>query len=166
MNTDSLYLALSEHDCYDCIRPAMKKEWDSLRSRDWTDEVLVNSTTKFFPLTWCAKHKKHDRREPDLFKEDILSTEMICLCSITHCCYDSQSNKVKFGSKSVEKTTLEGCDDGPLSEYCKVFENVVIVTSKKGSFGTIHHAVATYQPKKRGLSEKKDSARRETQLVS
>ena len=29
MDTDSLYLTLSKHDWYDCIRPAMKKEWNS-----------------------------------------------------------------------------------------------------------------------------------------
>ena len=34
VDTDSLYLALSEHDMYYCIRPAMKKEWNSLRSGD------------------------------------------------------------------------------------------------------------------------------------
>ena len=32
MNTDSLYLAIIEQGLYDCIRPALRKEWDSLRS--------------------------------------------------------------------------------------------------------------------------------------
>ena len=38
MEIDSLYLALSEHDLYEFIRPAMKKVWNSLRSGDCTDE--------------------------------------------------------------------------------------------------------------------------------
>ena len=95
MDTDSLYLALSEHDLCDCIRPTMKKEYNSLRSGDCTDEFSANSTTNFFPRTCCAKHKEHDRGEPGLFKEEIGCTEMVCLCSKTYCCYDSQSKKFK-----------------------------------------------------------------------
>ena len=34
MDTYSLCLPLFEHDLYDCIRTAMKKEWNSLRSGD------------------------------------------------------------------------------------------------------------------------------------
>ena len=96
MDTDSLCLALSDQDLYDCIRPAMKKVWNSLRSGDYTDKFSAHSTTTFFPRTCCAKHKKHNRREPGLFEEEIRCTEMICLCSKTYCCYDSQSNKFKF----------------------------------------------------------------------
>ena len=58
MHTDSIYLAFSEHDLYDCIRPTMKKEWNSLRSGDCTDEFSANSRTSFFPRTCFVKHKK------------------------------------------------------------------------------------------------------------
>ena len=102
MDTDSLYLASSEHDLYDCIRPVMKKEWNSLRSADFTDEFSANSTTNFFPRTCCAKHKKHDRREPGLFKEEFRCTEMIGLCSKTYCCFDLQSNEFEFCQQRVE----------------------------------------------------------------
>ena len=101
LKTTLLYLALSEHDVYDCIRPAMKQEWNSLRSGDCTDEFLANSTTIFFSRTCCAKHKKHDRRKRGLFKEEFRCTEMTCLCSKTYCCYDSQSNKFKVSSESL-----------------------------------------------------------------
>ena len=37
MDTVSLYLALSEQDLYDCIRPAMKKVRNSLRNVDGTN---------------------------------------------------------------------------------------------------------------------------------
>ena len=70
MNTDSLYLALSEQDLYDCVRPAKKKVWNFLRSEDCTEDFSANSATNFFPRTCCAKHKKHDRRESGLFKEE------------------------------------------------------------------------------------------------
>ena len=55
--TDSLYLALSENDLYDCIQPAMQKEWNSLRIGDCMDYFSADSTTKFFPPTWCTKQK-------------------------------------------------------------------------------------------------------------
>ena len=77
MDTDSLYLALSGHDLYDCIRPTMKQEWNSLRIGDCTDDFLVNSTTSF-PRTCCTKHKKHDKLELGLFKEEFHCREMIC----------------------------------------------------------------------------------------
>ena len=71
MDTDSLYLDLSDHDLYDCIRPALKEEGNSLRSGDCTDEFPANSTTKSFPRTCCAKHKKRDRQKFGRFKEEI-----------------------------------------------------------------------------------------------
>ena len=93
----------------------MKKDWYSLRSGDCTDELSANSRTNFFPRTCCAKHKKHDRREPGLFKEVIRCTGIICLCSKTYCCYDSQSNKCKFSCKNLNKRTLEYSGDDPMS---------------------------------------------------
>ena len=34
VDTDSLYLALSERNLFDCMRPRMRKKWESLRSGD------------------------------------------------------------------------------------------------------------------------------------
>ena len=79
MDTDFLYPALSKKNFYDCIRPVLKQERNSLRGSDCTDEFSVKSTTKFLPRTRCTKHKKHDRREPGLFKEQFPCAETICL---------------------------------------------------------------------------------------
>ena len=62
MDTDLLYLTLLEHYLYNCVRPAMKTEWNSLRSGDCTDEISTNASTSFF-RTYCTKHKKHDRKK-------------------------------------------------------------------------------------------------------
>ena len=88
MDKDSLYLALSGHDLYDCIRPAKKKLLNSLRSGDCTDDFSANSATPFWLRTCCANHKKHHGREPGLFKDEMRCTEMICSCSKSYCCYD------------------------------------------------------------------------------
>ena len=69
MDTDSLYLALAEEELYDCIRPDKKRELIDLRSSDCSDDFIANATTNFFPHTCCTKHKKHDKRDPGLFKE-------------------------------------------------------------------------------------------------
>ena len=119
------------------------------RLYEWTFNQLRN---KFFPRTCWAKYGKHDRRELVLFKEEFRLTEMICLCSKTNCCYDSQSNKFKFSSKESNKRTLEGNGDGPMSKYRTVLDGVINVTSTDTGFRSIQHAVATYEQTKKWLS--------------
>ena len=65
MDTDSIYLALSEENLED-----VTSEWDQLRSKDCTDNFTANATDNFFPRTCCNVHKNHDKREPGLFKEE------------------------------------------------------------------------------------------------
>ena len=82
MDTDSLYLALSEENVEDIILPEKRNEWEAIRSRDCTDSFTANATSNFFPRTCCSAHKKHDKREPGLFEEEFRCSEM-CLCSKT-----------------------------------------------------------------------------------
>ena len=44
---------------------------------------LQNSkaTGNFFPRTFCTAHKKHDKREPGLLKEELRCCEKLCFCS-------------------------------------------------------------------------------------
>ena len=62
MDTDSLYLALSEKELYDCIREDSETEWELRRTTDCRDDFTANATTKFFPRTCCTRHMKHDKR--------------------------------------------------------------------------------------------------------
>ena len=149
MDTDSLYLALSEKDLYDCIREESKAEWELMRTEDCKDDFTANATTIFFPTTCCTKH---DKREPGLFKEEFRCTEMLCLCSKTYCCYDSNSNKYKVSSKRLNKRTLEDCADDPMAKYRKNLDEFIKVISTNRGFRTVHHSVATYEQTKKGLS--------------
>ena len=79
-------------------------------------------------------------------------TEMLCLCSKTYCCYDSNSIKYKFNSKSLNERTLEDCGDGPLAKYRKVLVEFINVASTNRGFQIVHHSVATYEQTKKGLS--------------
>ena len=153
MDTDSLYLALSEENLEDVILPEKRAEWDQLRSKDCNDNFTANATDNFFPRTCCKVHKKHDKREPGLFKEDFRCVEMLCLCSKTYCCYNKRTNKHKFSSKGLIKRTLEECaDGGAMAKYRKVLEEAVNVTSTNRGFRTSQHSVATYEQTKKGLS--------------
>ena len=68
-DTDSLYLALSEKEFYDCIGEESKAEWELMRTEDCKDDFTANAATYLFPRTCCTEHKKHDKPKPRLFKE-------------------------------------------------------------------------------------------------
>ena len=70
MDRDSHYLALAHENLYDCIRPAKKEEWDTLQEKDCDDAFRADASRSFFPRTCCSKHKKHDKREPELSKKN------------------------------------------------------------------------------------------------
>ena len=129
-DTDSLYLALADTSLYDCIKEDKMEVWEFLRSEHCNDYFVADSIGNFFPRTCCEKHKKHDKREPGLFKEEFLCTEILCLCSKTYCCYDAKSNKYKFSSKGLNKRTFEDSGDGPTSKYQKVLFEQEHVTRK------------------------------------
>ena len=153
MDTDSLYLALPEENLEDVIFPKKRAEWNKLRSKDCTDEFTAKATDNFSPRTCCNTHKKHDKREPGLFKEEFRCAELLWLCSKTYCCYHKHTNKYKLSSKRLNKRTLEDCGDGgPMSKYRKVLEESVNVTSTNRGFRTIQHTVATYEQTEKGLS--------------
>ena len=62
MDTDSLYLTLSEENLGDVILPENRAEWDKLRSKDCTANFTANATDNFSPRTCCNAHNKHDER--------------------------------------------------------------------------------------------------------
>ena len=153
MDTDSLFLALSEENLEDIILPEERNEWQAIRSRDCTDSFTANATGTFFPRTCCNAHKKHDEREPGLFKEEFRYSEMSCLCSKTYCCYNRKSDKYKFSSRGLNKRTLvDSGDVGPMSKYRKVLEEAVNVTSTNRGLRTMKHSVATHKQTEKGLS--------------
>ena len=49
MDTDSLYLALSEKILNDVILPEKRAGWDQLRSKDGTDNFTANAFDNLFP---------------------------------------------------------------------------------------------------------------------
>ena len=123
-----------------------------MRTEDCKDEFTANATNNFFPRTCFTKHIKHDKRDPGRFKEEFRCTKLLCFCSKTYCCFDSNSSKYKFSSKGLNIRTLEDCGDGPMAKYRKVLDELVKVASINRGFQTLHHSVATYEQTKKGLS--------------
>ena len=103
MDTNSLYLALSEEILEDVILPKKRAEWDQLRSKDCIDDFTAIATVIFFPRTRCNVDKKHDKREPRLFREEFGCAEMFCRCSKTFCCYDKETISTSLAAKDSIK---------------------------------------------------------------
>ena len=70
MDTDSLYLAWSDKSLENVILTEKRAEWDQLRSKNCIDNFTANATNTFFRRTCSNAQKKHDKREPGLFKEE------------------------------------------------------------------------------------------------
>ena len=141
MDTDSLYLALSEENLEDVILPEKRAEWEQLRSKIALISLLRMQPTVFSPErvvmpTWNVIRESQASSKKNL--------EMLCLCSKTYCCNDKHTNKYKCSNKGLNERTLEKCGDrGPMSKYRKVLEESVNVTSTNREFLTIQHSVAT-----------------------
>ena len=85
------------------VRVRRKKVTEKNWEKKFAEINLEQNQNWIFPRTCCSVHKKHDKREPGLFKEEFKCTEMLCSCSKTCCCYDNKSDKIKISSKDLIK---------------------------------------------------------------
>ena len=83
IDTDSLYLALSEENLEDVILPEKRAEWDQLRSEDCTDNFTANATDNFFPRTCCNEQKNVIRESRDYLKKNS-GVRKCCACVAKH----------------------------------------------------------------------------------
>ena len=86
-----------------------------------------------------------------IFSERSSAVRKCCVYASKPIVVDSNSNKYKFSSKGLSKTS-EDCGDGPMAKYRKVLDEFINVTSTNRGFRTVHHSVATYEQTKKGLS--------------
>ena len=139
MDTDSSYLALAEDNLDNCILTEKKTQWTLICRNDCRDNFIAEAKKIFFPYTCCAVHKKHDKREPGLIKENFRCTGMFCLCSKTCCRYDSKRDEFIFSSKELDKMMVKDTDDGPMSKYRQVLYEAVNLKSTNRGFKTSNH---------------------------
>ena len=152
LETDSLYLAVAHDSLENCIKPDMREVWNKIRMNDCSNTFAADSSNSFFPRTFCSEHIKHDKWEPEFFKEEFCCTEMICLCSRTYSCFDGGIDKIKFTSKRVNERTLEESGAGHLEKYRRVLDEKPNIQSTHWGFRTIQRSVCTNKHTKRGLS--------------
>ena len=112
---------------------------------DCDESLATDASVNLFPRTCCTKHKKHDKREPGLLKEEFKCSEMLCLRKKTSCSYYLTSNKLKFRSKYLNRWVLEQIFEGRLEKYRKVLDEAVNIKWTNGSFCTKDHIVRTYE---------------------
>ena len=124
------------------------KQWERLRSKDCSDSFAADTSGNFFPPMCCDEHKKHDKREPGLFREEFKCTEMLYLCSKAYCCYDVVWNKFEFSRKSLNKRVLEQSGGGPWTRTAASWMEKLILRQQTG-FRTNNHTFATYEQVKR-----------------
>ena len=150
MDTDSLYSALAEKELFYCIRNEKRQDWGLLHCKDSKDSFTEETCSEFLPQTCFALHKRHDKREHGLFKEEFRCTDMR-LCSKPYCCCDALSNKFKISSKGLNGRTFEDSGEGPLAKYQKVLVETENITSTNPGFRIKTHCVATYEKTKKEL---------------
>ena len=77
MDIHSLYLALTEKELNDCIRSEKNQEWELLSSNECNDSFTAVACSNLFLRTCCAKHRKRDKRETGLLREELRCTEVL-----------------------------------------------------------------------------------------
>ena len=76
-DTDLLYLAFAEENLFDCDRPEKKDSKGKMRENDSEIHLEKIEIQTFFSRVFGSAHKKHDKREPGLFKEGFRYTGML-----------------------------------------------------------------------------------------
>ena len=79
MDTDFLYLALSEENLRDVILPEKRAEWDHIRSKDCTDNFTANATDNFSPEV-AVMSKRNMIRENQVYLKKGLDVQKCCTC--------------------------------------------------------------------------------------
>ena len=79
MNTDSLYLALSEESLEDVILPEKQAEWDQSRSKDCTDSFTANATDNSPELAVMSRKNMINRESRDYLKKSF-NLQKCCTC--------------------------------------------------------------------------------------
>ena len=83
MDTDSLYLALSEEKLEDAILPEKRAEWNQLRSKDCSDNFTAIATDNFSPRL-AVMSTRNMIRESRVSSKKSLDVQKCCVSVATH----------------------------------------------------------------------------------
>ena len=153
MDTDSLYLAISEDNLDDCVKEDMKAEWFQAKLAWFPSEDQTEMNFEGYTITKA----QYSMRKAALFKEEFSGDGMVCLNSKVYIGYTyadgNESKKIKkskISCKGIQKKRNKLVKDQFLyvlkNEKPLAFENSGFVKYNKE--GTI---ILTYTQKKNGL---------------
>ena len=141
MDTDSMYLALTEEKLEDILKPAMKEDYEREKNK------------------WLVT-KKEDRRIPGLFKEEFKGEGMVALCSKMYYVKGLTPGKNKLSCKGVSKKTNNLSFENyknvlisgkPISAVNKGFR--MLADNRMHTYSVSKKGISPIYPKRRVLSD-------------
>ena len=84
MDTDSLYLALSEENLEDVILPEKGAEWDQLRSKNCTDDFTAKATDTICSKEPAVMSTRNMIRESQVSSKKSLGFQKCCVSVAKH----------------------------------------------------------------------------------
>ena len=144
-DTDSLYLAISEENLDQCVKPELKHEWEIEKSKFLTsdDETLMEFDGRMIT------RKQFDKRTPGLFKPEFEGVGVVCLNSkVIHAWgHDESGPKSKTSCKgSNKRQNLFGKE-----HFLSVLETQLPEIVVNSGFIKDNLTIKTYTQKKQGL---------------
>ena len=149
MDTDSLYMALTEDSLYECftdIAKAEMKENDKCY-HEQQDCYQPNADLNFLTRSCCKKHIALDKRTPGLFKIEWNGTEMICLNSKTYCAFNAENKKMKMALKGSNRNL-----HSPLERFKSVLFNKTPYEGTNKGFRYYKGKMFTYKQNKTSIT--------------
>ena len=116
LDTDSLYLALSEENLKDVVLPKKRYEWDQLRSKDCTDNFTANATANFSPEV-AVMLTRNMIRESQVSSKKSLDLQKCCVSVAKHIVV--MINRLTSTSLAAKDSTKEHCKSVAMVDQCQ-----------------------------------------------
>ncbi|KAL8603786.1 hypothetical protein ACOMHN_058521 [Nucella lapillus] len=156
IDTDSLYMALSEESLESAVRPDQRtrfyreyKDWFPSPVCDEHEDEFVRKKSHgrpWNPLLCCRRRAAFDKRTPGLFKLEYKGDGIVALCSKTYFCFGD--DRTKASCKGLSRRLNDLTKD----KYLKVLRTRVSGGGINKGFRTDGRAMYTYQQTRRSLS--------------
>ena len=116
MDTDSLYLALSEENLEDVILPEKRAEWDQLRSKDCNDKFTANATD-IFSQELALMSTRNMIKESQVFSKKSLDVQKCCVSVAKHIVV--MINRLTSTSLAAKDSTKEHWKSVAMVDQCQ-----------------------------------------------
>ena len=160
MDTDSIYIAISNQSIHDIVKTDLKlqfyEEYDKWfvsesckKHREDFKMAKINGT-HFEPKACCISYKKYDTRTPGKFHVEAEADGMICLNSKTYICYNKDQNKIE-NVKSASKGLSKKLNKFNTEDYLNVIKTKTPKYGVNKGFSIKFNKLLTYEQSRAGL---------------